>query len=128
MASVNFNQGQSSRLTARDQARDLSAYAAALRQRIEAEVTGFSPNPRDRAKRIERAEHDFDYYCQTYFPHYIRHTEKSELHIYLHGRIPEIIANPQSCLDALAAPRGEAKSTLVSQLLPLWMICRATKH
>ena len=43
-------------LSAKAAADDLAAYAAQLRQRIEAEVSGFSPDPKARAERRQRAE------------------------------------------------------------------------
>ncbi|USS96498.1 phage terminase large subunit [Serratia symbiotica] len=65
---------------------------------------------------------------QTYFPHYVCHADPSELHLYLFSRLPQIVANPKGEQDAIAAPRGDAKSTLVSQLFVLWCIIRAIKR
>jgi predicted phage terminase large subunit-like protein len=115
------------KLTAKDASNDLAAYAAQLRQRIEAEVSGFSPDPLERARRVERSFADFDFFVNTYFPHYIRSPHKSELHKHLFKRLPEVIASEKSETDAIAAPRGEAKSTLVSQLFVLWCIVTGRK-
>lgn len=120
MASVN-------KLTAKEASNDLAAFAAQLRQRIEAEVSGFSPDPAERARRIAQSFGDFDFFVNTYFPHYIRSPHKSELHKYLFKRLPEIIASEKSETDAIAAPRGEAKSTLVSQLFVLWCLVTGRK-
>lgn len=119
--------GSVNKLSAKQAALDLAAFAAQLRQRIEAEVSGFSPDPVERAKRIERASSDFDFFVNTYFPHYIRSPHKSELHKYLFTRLPEIVASEKSETDAIAAPRGEAKSTLVSQLFVLWCLVTGRK-
>lgn len=116
------------KLSAKDAINDLVAYAAQLRQRIEAEVSGFSPDPKERARRVQRAHDDFDVFVNTYFPHYVRSPHKSELHKYLFVRLPEIVASPKSETDAIAAPRGEAKSTLVSQLFVLWCIVTGRKR
>lgn len=116
------------KLTAKAAANDLAAFAAQLRQRIEAEVSGFSPDPVERARRIARAFDDFDFFVNTYFPHYIRSPHKSELHKYLFARLPEIIRSEKSETDAIAAPRGEAKSTLVSQLFVLWCLVTGRKR
>jgi predicted phage terminase large subunit-like protein len=70
----------------------------------------------------------YAYFVENYFPHYVRHQDKSELHKYLFKRLPEIVASAKGENDAIAAPRGEAKSTLVSQLFVLWCIIRAIKH
>lgn len=120
MASVN-------KLSAKEASNDLAAFAAQLRQRIEAEVSGFSPDPAERARRIAQSFGDFDFFVNTYFPHYIRSPHKSELHKYLFKRLPEIIASEKSETDAIAAPRGEAKSTLVSQLFVLWCLVTGRK-
>lgn len=116
------------RLTARAAADDLAAFAAQLRQRIEAEVSGFAPDPAARAARRKRADGDYDYFVTTYFPHYVRSQHKSELHKYLFKRLPEIVASDKGETDAIAAPRGEAKSTLVTQLFTLWCLVTARKR
>ena len=109
-------------------AADLAAYAASLRQRIEAEVTGFDPDPQAVAKRRARAQDDYEYFVATYFPHYVRSPHKSELHKHLFGRLPEIVNSSKSETDAIAAPRGEAKSTLVTQLFTLWCLFTGRKR
>lgn len=107
---------------------DLANLAATLRARIEAEVTGFDPDPAQCQIRRKRAWDDFEYFIGLYFPHYVRSPHKSELHRYLFTRLPEIVTSPKSETDAIAAPRGEAKSTLVSQLFVLWCLVTARKR
>lgn len=107
---------------------DLADFAASLRSRIEAEVTGFDPDPAACAERRAKAHADYGYFVDTYFPHYVRSPHKSELHKYLFARLPEIVASDKSETDAIAAPRGEAKSTLVSQLFVLWCLVTARKR
>ena len=114
--------------SAREAINDLAAYAAQLRQRIEAEVSGFSPDPAERARRIAQAREDFRYFTRTYFPHYVRSQSESELHKYLYKLLPEIVGQDKSAVDAIAAPRGEAKSTLVSQLFVLWCLVTGRKR
>ena len=109
-------------------AADLAALAASLRQRIEAEVTGFSPDPAAVQQRRTQAQDDFGFFTQTYFPHYIRSPSRSKLHDYLFERLPQIVAAPGGQTDAIAAPRGEAKSTLVSQLFVLWCLVTGRKR
>ena len=115
------------RTTARQQAADLLAFAASLRRRIEAEVDGFDPDPAASARRRQRAQDDFEYFCRTYFPHYVR-LANSVLHDYLYRRLPEIAASDKAEADAIAAPRGEAKSTITSQLFVLWCILTERKR
>lgn len=107
---------------------DLANLAAAFRARIEAEVTGFDPDPAECLKRRCAAHDDFGFFVQTYFPHYIRSPHRSRLHDYLFARLPEIVASDKSETDAIAAPRGEAKSTLVSQLFVLWCLTTCRKR
>jgi predicted phage terminase large subunit-like protein len=107
---------------------DLAAFAAQLRQRIEAEVSGFDPSPAAMVLRRRKAMDDFGYFVVTYFPHYIRSPHRSELHEYLFARLPAIVASPKSETDAIAAPRGEAKSTLVTQLFTLWCLVTGRKR
>lgn len=114
-------------LTQKQASDDLAAFAANLRQRIEAQVTGFDPDPAACAARRKRATADFDTFVNTYFPHYIRSPHKSELHKYLFRRLVEIVSTDKSETDAIAAPRGEAKSTLVSQLFVLWCLVTGRK-
>lgn len=107
---------------------DLANLAASFRARIEAEVTGFDPDPAECQKRRKLGHADFGYFTNTYFPHYIRSPHRSRLHDYLFARLPEIVASEKSETDAIAAPRGEAKSTLVSQLFVLWCLVTGRKR
>jgi len=119
---------QTPKLTKKAASDDLAAFAAQLRQRIEAEVSGFDPDPLQRVQRRKRAHEDFGYFTQTYFPHYIRSPHRSKLHDYLFERLPAIVASAKGETDAIAAPRGEAKSTLVSQLFVLWCLVTGRKR
>ena len=110
--------------------KNLAAMADQYRRVIEAEVDGFDASPKASAERRAKVfdpVHGFEYFVNTYFPHYIRSESKSELHEFLFERLPEIIANPESVNDADAAPRGEAKSTIVTRLFPLWTVVIGVK-
>ncbi len=107
---------------------EMAELAASLRARIEAEVSGFDPDPAACAERRRRAFDDYDFFVSTYFPHYVRSPHKSALHRYLFSRLPQIVASEKSETDAIAAPRGEAKSTLVSQLFVLWCLVTGRKR
>lgn len=109
----------------------LAEYIASLRQTIETECLDFDVDPAAGAERkrcTEDPASGYDFFVSTYFPHYIRHASRSQLHNYLFERLPQIVASPEGENDAIAAPRGEAKSTLVSQLFVLWCIIRGIKH
>lgn len=109
----------------------LAEYIASLRQTIETECLDFDVDPAACAARKRSTEDPasgYNFFVSTYFPHYIRHASRSQLHNYLFERLPQIVASPEGENDAIAAPRGEAKSTLVSQLFVLWCIIRGIKH
>lgn len=109
----------------------LAAYADSLRQKIEASFEGWDDSPQAVAKRRKSAMDDktgLEFFINTYFPHYVRSPEKSELHRYLFRRLPQIFASEKGCLDAIAAPRGEAKSTIVTQLTTLWCLVTQRKR
>jgi len=101
--------------------------AAEYRQLIEAEVSGFAVDAAACRARRNQCDQDFAAFAATYFPHYIRHPSRSMLHEHLFERLPAIVAAEKSCCDAIAAPRGESKSTLVSQLFVLWCIVTGKK-
>ena len=106
---------------------EVQRLAEGLRQRIEAEVAGFSADPKKAANRSARAKQNFRYFCKTYFPHYISRHD-SVLHTWLYNRLPSLVADKRGIKLAVAAPRGEAKSTLVTQLFVLWCVLTERKH
>jgi len=96
-------------------------HVAALRQRIEADVSGLPDDKASVQKRRKETLADFQAFCRTYFPHYIT-GPPSKLHLYLYERLPALAASSEAERDAIAAPRGEAKSTLCAVLFPLWLL------
>jgi predicted phage terminase large subunit-like protein len=114
-----------------DLVKEMAALAAEYRKRIEAEVTGLDEAKEAVAARRQRAlaTDGYEYFCRTYFPHYVKSPSASRLHQHLFKRLPEIIASPTGgAREGVIAPRGEAKSTFCSQLFPLWCIARRAKH
>lgn len=108
----------------------LAAIAAALRANIEANCAGWDNDPAKIAERVARVndkDEGFDFFIKSYFPHYIRSPSQSDLHKHLFKILPEVLQSPKSCLEAIAAPRGEAKSTIVSQLFTLYCIITGRK-
>lgn len=111
--------------------KNLNKIAETLKANIEANCTGWNDNPNIIAERLEKVYHPitgFDYFVSNYFPHYIRNPSKSALHNYLFQRLAQVTTCPDSCLEAIAAPRGEAKSTIVSQLYTLYRIVTGATH
>ena len=110
--------------------KSLAEYAAQLRQIIEAEADGFDASPAaiaGRRAKVLDPVNGYEYFVNTYFPHYVRSSEKSELHEFLFSRLPEILQQPEGINEADAAPRGEAKSTLVTRLFSLWTVITGAK-
>lgn len=126
-----FSPQNSTKINKKEFLRELADYAAELRQFIEAEVDGFSSKPADIQARLAKVQDPvtgFQFFCETYFPHYMTHKTRSELHEHLFKRLPEIAEHPKSRSEAIAAPRGEAKSTIATQLHTLWRICVNKTH
>ena len=110
--------------------KSLAEYAAQLRQTIEAEADGFDASPAaiaERRAKVLDPVNGYEYFVNTYFPHYVRSSEKSELHEFLFSHLPEILQQPEGINEADAAPRGEAKSTLVTRLFSLWTVITGAK-
>ncbi|MBE3022927.1 phage terminase large subunit [Campylobacter sp. 7477a] len=90
-----------------------------LKEQISSNVT---LDPKLKNERIKRAEHDFLFFAKTYFPHYFTIKGECALHSDLVTIFETISKNPNGDKFSLAAPRGHAKTTYCSQLLPLWCI------
>lgn len=106
---------------------ELDAFADAARAQIEAEVSGFLPDDAARAERVLRAQTDFRYFATTYFPHYVKGSE-SLFHTWYYDNVPKLIDAREGKLVNISAPRGEAKSTLGTQLTVIWCIVTGRKH
>ena len=107
----------------------LADLAESLRRQIDADLDGWSLEPADIAERRRRAfdpVSGFEFWDRTYFPHYGR-AEPSELHRYLYQRLPLMVNTASGQRDAIAAPRGEAKSTKVSMSFVTWCIVTGAK-
>ena len=118
-------------MKSKDFFRELDDYAAQLRRTIEAEVEGFSTAPEDIKARREKVldpVDGYEYFTKNYFPHYISSGSQSDLHRFLFAELPDIAANPLSQSLVVAAPRGESKTTLVTQMYTLWRIVTARTH
>jgi len=108
--------------------KELAAYADNLRQIVEAECDSFPVDKLASQIRKSRAKDDFRFFAQTYFPHYVK-SDPSLFHEYAFERFPTCIDDVlKGYKEALAAPRGEAKSTIVTQLLTLWCVVTERKN
>ncbi|MCQ9121267.1 hypothetical protein BKG95_10245 [Rodentibacter pneumotropicus] len=116
-------------MKSKDFLKELAAYADSLRQKLEASFEGWDDTPEAvvaRRKKVLDPVSGYDFFVSNYFPHYVRSSSRSQLHDYLFSELPTVLQSNQSVNMATAAPRGEAKSTLVSQLFSLY--CLVTKQ
>ncbi len=104
----------------------LASGNASIRAVIESSVGAFGESSaEEKEKRKEKALTDLFYFARTYFPHHI--TEKpSVMHRELYASYQSIILlsekTGQGAREVRAAPRGNAKSTLSTLILPLWCV------
>ena len=104
---------------------ELAKLGEDIRNQIELECSAFPTDPAASKARRERAWNDFEFFCQTYFPHYVPTPHFSLFQRFAFKRLPEVIDGPTDGREVHEAPRGEAKSTYETQLCSLWSICRA---
>ena len=107
----------------------LAALADGLRRQIDANLDGWNVSPEaiaERRRKVFDPVSGYEYWDRNYFPHYGT-AEPSALHQYLYKRLPEMVNAPSGQRDALAAPRGEAKSTKVSMSFVLWCVVTGIK-
>ncbi len=101
----------------------------ALRTLIQSKARPFPDNRKDQKERIKRASSDLEFFGRTYFPHYVD-SPCSELHDYICERYPAMIRRAietgEGDRQADAAPRGNAKSTWTTLILPIW--CAAYRY
>lgn len=99
-----------------------------IRRTIELECEAFPTDPEASQARRERAWHDYQFFCQTYFPHYVPTPYFSLYQQFVFKRLPEVIDSEKDGREVHEAPRGEAKSTYETQLGSLWCIATGRKH
>jgi predicted phage terminase large subunit-like protein len=114
------------KLSRREFLKSVSALAAEYRHKIEAEVQGFDSDAAAACERAARAREDFEFFARTYFPHYVQ-SAPSVFHAWMFANFPRLVGGTGR-KTAIAAPRGEAKSTLVTQIGVLWCIVGERKH
>lgn len=105
---------------------ELAALAAHLRAQIEAECEAFAADPAASRERRTIGEHDFAFFFRTYFPHYAK-AAPGLVHEYLFERLPKIAA-ARGTRDAVAAPRGEAKTTIAGVAFIVWLAVYLKRH
>jgi len=97
---------------------ELTAFAEEQRNLIETACEAFPVDYAARDRRVTSVQNDYGYFVQTYFPHYIK-GGPSVFHTWAFDKLPAFLDDPRGHKIDVSAPRGEAKSTLVTQLLVL---------
>ncbi len=105
----------------------IASLATEYRRQIEAEVDGFAPGQAACQTRRTQAHGDLEFFARTYFPHYVKHAN-AVLHDFLYPRLQAIVDNGSGDHEAIAAPRGNAKSTIVTQIFVIWCVVTGRKH
>ena len=114
-------------LTKKTFASHVGKLAQEIKRIIEAAYVGLDPSSSAIAERRLQALGSFRYFAQTYFPHYIKH-DPASVHDYLFDRFQQVVDNGVGDHDAIAAPRGHAKSTIITQIGTLWCVVTGRKH
>ncbi|MDX2350641.1 MAG: phage terminase large subunit [Porticoccus sp.] len=126
MFTDSFNDDELERLTQKEFLSELASFRFNLQSMLEAECEGFDPDPAASAERRATVQEEFKFFCYTYFPHYIK-SAPSAFQRWVYETLPQLIDAPKGCKQAVAAPRGNAKSTLLTQLFVLWCILTGRK-
>ncbi len=97
-----------------------------IRSLIQSAITPFGKSSQaEKKERIERALGELQFFATTYFPHHLTE-EPSVMHQALYEKFQSLILTAESegrgAKEVQAAPRGHAKSTLTTLVLPLWCI------
>ena len=115
------------KLKQKDFLAELARLAESMRRTIEAECGGFAADAAASKERRDRVQSDFAFFRHTYFPHYSRYGD-SVLHAWLDKTLPALVDHPDGQRLACAAPRGEAKSTIVAMIFVLWCLLTGRKR
>ncbi|HGW4118454.1 TPA: hypothetical protein ACNH4I_005515, partial [Serratia marcescens] len=107
-----------SKLSSRDFLKELAMLKHVLRADIQAHSTGLDTSPEAiNARRRRVLSGDFTFFAYTYFPHHIR-GEQSLFHAHFCTRFPQLLTRPGGAVEWWIAPRGEAKSSLLTKIGP----------
>lgn len=123
---ADFDPDDLERLSSKDFLQEIENLRTTVQMLIEAECDGFDPDPAKSKERRERAFNDFKFFAYTYFPHYIK-GDSSEFQDWVYDELPKRIDAPKGWKAAIAAPRGNAKSTLISMIFVIWCLITGRK-
>lgn len=105
---------------------ELTELTAALTQQIEASRSSLDTRPEAIAGRRRRVlrDGDFRFFAYTYFPHHI-FGESSRFQEHFCTRFPQLLRLDGGAKEWWVAPRGEAKSSLLTKIGPVWCAVQA---
>lgn len=104
---------------------ELTELVSSLRRDIEAHSVGLDASPQAiRARRKRVLDGDFRFFAYTYFPHHIR-GESSFFQAQFCARFPQLLAQSGGVKEWWIAPRGEAKSSMLTKIGPVWCAIQA---
>ncbi|OON62297.1 hypothetical protein B0920_02120 [Massilia sp. KIM] len=112
-------------LTQREFKLELTDLVSSLRKDIEAHAAGLDASPaaiRERRRRVLLG--DFQFFAYTYFPHHIRGTP-SLFQAQFCQRFPQLLQQAGGVKEWWIAPRGEAKSSMLTKIGPCWVNVQA---
>jgi predicted phage terminase large subunit-like protein len=104
---------------------ELTDLVSSLRKDIEAHAAGLDGSPEAiRARRRRVLSGDFQFFAYTYFPHHIRGTP-SLFQAQFCQRFPQLLDQAGGVKEWWIAPRGEAKSSMLTKIGPTWVAVQA---
>lgn len=100
---------------------ELAELQVGLRQSIEAFAAGLDDSPQAVSERRKMVLNlDFTFFAYTYFPHHIR-GESSSFQAHFCRTFPSTLAQEAGSKQFWVAPRGEAKSSLLTKVGPVFI-------
>ncbi|WP_295756048.1 hypothetical protein [Undibacterium sp.] len=112
---------KNSDLTNAEFRKELAEFTASLKRDIEAHHIGLDASPKAIAERRKRVlMGDFKFFAYTYFPHHIR-GESSLFQAQFCERYPQLLRQEGGVKEWWIAPRGEAKSSMLTKIGPVWV-------
>ncbi|MDR6952664.1 putative phage terminase large subunit-like protein [Ancylobacter sp. 3268] len=109
-------------LSAKEFRDQLAEFTANYRSRVELECAAFPVDEAAKAERRSKAKDPVTglrFFAETYFPHYLTKAP-SLLHLHLFEDLPRITSAGGGAREVKIAPRGAAKSTIISLIYPIW--------
>lgn len=104
---------------------EIAILASDLRKEIEAKQYNLDASPAAIAERRRRVlkDGDFEFFAYTYFPHHVWGTP-SKFQKQFCNTFPKLLRKKNGVRHFWVAPRGEAKSTLLTKIGPVYIIAQ----